>query len=322
MSEITVEPGEIQGTIDQYSADDPAQFMRENRVKITLSGDPSLEFSSDTDPLPIKLEYGVTLDMNGRDFHVREDSDVFHMDQFVWMFNGTIKYDEVGQSYSSDVLSWDTTNSNYETGGGANSEGGIVRNINTLGAEGNSGRVMYWRVDTNELAGWIIADGKYVNCGDAWLRGENMTGGRWLNGNKWTGATVIGGKTQIDLYSDGHQNGGTNDRYPINGNYWSGSFKPNSNSEWLFNATGGLISGNHFDLHSFPDASGYSEGVCMLENPIELGGVQNNLFVDHTNTPHPNKSYGHNQGFWVDTTGKPNSFDSWMWNGLMYGSGQ
>lgn len=321
MSEIIVNPGEIQGAIDQYSSNDPAQFMRESRSKITLNGDPSVEFSSDTDALPIKMQYGVTLDMNGRDFHVYEDSDVIHLDQSTWIFDGTIKYDEVGTSYSSNVLTWDDTTSNFEAGGGANSEAGVVKNVNTLGAAGNNGNAMYWRVVSNEHAGWIIADGKYVNPGESWLKARNESGGaHWINGNKWVNATVVGGRVQMDLYSN---SAGANlaDRAPINGNYVSGQFKPKSNSDWLFKCDGGLISGNQYELHSFENAGGYDEGVCRLDATIDDGRVNNQLFVDHSNTPHPNNSYGHNQSFFVDNTGNANAFDSWMWNGLMYGTG-
>lgn len=313
MSEITVNPGEIQGSIDEQAPDNPSGFMNDDRVKVTLNGDPSVTFSSDTDPLPIDLGVAVTLDMNGRTFHVKEDSNVFNVEQNAWVVDGKIDYTDAGTNYSSSIWNVDTTLSDKFAAGGANSSGGLIRDVDTVGAEGNDGVVYDILADGNPFAGWVMNGCTHHNPGSRWLYGEINDGNHWLNGNLWNNTTVNGGEIHIEFQS-------ADDTAPIRGNHISGAFHPKSRTKWHAYLSGGMIGVQQYDLYSFPNVSDYDEGVVYLETKNSGDRVDKNLWLDHSNTPHPNKTYDHNQGLWVDNTGKSNAFDSWMWDGLMYGS--
>lgn len=272
--------GEIQEKIDSRAASDAYGYNTRSKVAL----DPTAVYSSDTEDLPIVLHRGVTLDMNGADLAVLNDTDAFHFHPESQLKNGRVKYLPAGDSYSSTIFDIDTT----RFPGSANIANNIrIRNVDTKGWSGNEGTVLYVDATGSPVAGLQVNGCLWHNCGHRGILVKNENPDSWANGNWWSDMMLYGGKTIIEFESaDG----------AVNGNYFSGLPHPNpANSEWLAQIHGDTVEANKFDVMAW-DPHRFSEGLVRLS-----GDASRNVFKNTMNLDIPNASWVNNKE-WVDET--------------------
>lgn len=295
---LYAEPGEVQEMIDARGVNNSHGYN--TRAKVVLC--PSGVYSSDTEDLPIILRRGVTLDMNGADLGLLEDTDAFHFRPESQVKNGRVNYLSPGESYSSTIFDIDTARFDQP----ANIANHVrIHNVDTKGYPGNRGTVMYANADGGPVSGMQINGCVWHNCGHRGILVRNGNPDSWANGNWWSNMILFGGDTIIEFVSDEVD-------APVNGNYFLGLPHPNNGkSEWLAQIRGEESRDNKFEIMAW-DPHRFSEGLVRLS-----GNVKRNVFKNTMHQNIPDLDWVENKK-WVDQSN--NRSNAWYddLNGRLY----